>query len=104
LHGQKAAHAQTEKTFFSLFLILLKGACPHLDHLNVEGSWGVGNQGLAALAGKDGGMVRRRKDDIFYLEKKKSRNLIRFWFTVKNKLARPLCCCEWNRRHSFSFS
>jgi hypothetical protein len=64
LHGQKAAHAQTEKIFISLFFILFKGACPHLDHLNVEGSWGVGNQGLAALAGKDGGMVRRRKDDI----------------------------------------
>jgi hypothetical protein len=58
---------------------LLQGACPHLDHLNVEGSWGVGNQGLAALAGKDGGMVRRRKDDILYFEKKKSRNLISFW-------------------------
>ena len=33
------------------------GSCPQLEHLNVEGSWGVGNQGLAALAGQDGGMV-----------------------------------------------
>lgn len=33
------------------------GSCPLLEHLNVEGSWGVGNQGLAALAGQDGGMV-----------------------------------------------
>jgi hypothetical protein len=36
---------------------LCAGSCPQLELLNVEGSWGVGNQGLAALAGQDGGMV-----------------------------------------------
>jgi len=33
------------------------GVCPELEQLSVEGSWGVTNQGLSALAGQDGGMV-----------------------------------------------
>jgi len=33
------------------------GSCPELEHLDVQGSWEVTNQGLASLSGKDGQMV-----------------------------------------------
>jgi len=33
------------------------GSCPELEHLDVQGSWEVTNQGLASLSGQDGQMV-----------------------------------------------